>query len=138
MSQSPYGPPGPPMDYTHPPHGPHGAAPPPASQRGFVSGLFDLSFTTFVTTRVLKVLYALFLVVVLFSTLGGIGAGLMMFVGGMSSDGAAASVMGLLQVLMTPFVALFALIYGRVAFEMVAVFFRVAEHLAEINRKTAG
>jgi hypothetical protein len=43
---------------------------------------------------------------------------------------------GVLAIVLAPFGCLFALFYGRVLYERVAVLFRVAEHLAEINRKT--
>jgi len=44
--------------------------------------------------------------------------------------------LGILQIIFAPLVALIALVYGRVFFECIAVFFRIAEHLGEINRKT--
>jgi hypothetical protein len=40
-----------------------------ADARGFLSALFDFSFTSFVTTRIIKVLYVLILIVVLLSAL---------------------------------------------------------------------
>lgn len=49
----------------------------PTTQKSFVAGLFDFSFTTFITTRVLKALYVLFLVTVTFGLIGGVGAGFM-------------------------------------------------------------
>lgn len=140
MNQAPYGPPGLAPAYA-PPSQQFGApAPPPAqapaSQKGFVAGLFDLSFTTFVTTRVLKVLYVFFLLGVAFMLLASVGAGLMTVVAGGAGDSGGAMLMGFVQIAVAPFVCLFALIYGRILFECIAVFFRVAEHLSEINRKT--
>jgi hypothetical protein len=40
-----------------------------ADGRGFLSALFDFSFTSFVTTRIIKVLYVLILIMVLLSAL---------------------------------------------------------------------
>jgi hypothetical protein len=40
-----------------------------ADARGFLSALFDFSFTSFVTTRIIKVLYILILILVLLSAL---------------------------------------------------------------------
>jgi hypothetical protein len=40
-----------------------------ADARGFLSALFDFSFTSFVTTRIIKVLYVLILIMVLLSAL---------------------------------------------------------------------
>lgn len=62
--------------------------PPPGSarqaaqtmQKGFSAGIFDFSFTTFVTTRIIKVLYGFYVVAVALIFLGGMGAGLMIVV----------------------------------------------------------
>lgn len=115
-----------------------GYAPPaaPPKPKGFIAGLFDLSFTTFVTTRVLKVLYVFYLVAVGLMLLGSVGAGLMAIVAGGAGDSGGAMMLGFVQIIVAPFACLFALIYGRILFECIAVFFRVAEHLSEINRKT--
>jgi hypothetical protein len=40
-----------------------------ADARGFLSALFDFSFTSFVTTRIIKVLYVLILIMVSLSAL---------------------------------------------------------------------
>jgi hypothetical protein len=126
-----YGPPG----YGPPPHGaPREAA--LTGQKGFFAGIFDFSFTIFVTTRIIKVLYCFYLVAVALMFVGGIVSGLIIVVGGASAESAGAAGVGLLQIIMAPIVALIALIYGRVLFECIAVFFRVAEQLGEINRKT--
>jgi hypothetical protein len=136
MNQPPYAPPGAGPGYAPSSTYQGGARSTSLAQKGFFAGLFDLSFTTFVTTRVLKVLYVFYLIAVGFALLGGVAAGIFaMFAGGANDSGAAAMV-GLGQILFTPFACIFALIYGRILFECVAVFFRVAEHLSEINRKT--
>jgi hypothetical protein len=46
------------------PMGPAAGASRGADSRGFLSALFDFSFTSFVTTRIIKVLYVLILVLV--------------------------------------------------------------------------
>jgi Domain of unknown function (DUF4282) len=46
------------------PMGPPAAASRGADSRGFLSALFDFSFTSFVTTRIIKVLYVLITVLV--------------------------------------------------------------------------
>ncbi len=111
-------------------------AAPPA--RGFVTGLFDLSFTTFVTTRVLKVLYVLFLGTVALGTLGGVILATSAISTASSSRAQLGLVLGCAQLLGTLVVAGCMVIVGRIVFESVAVFFRIAEHLAEIDRKTRG
>jgi hypothetical protein len=136
MNQPPYGPPGAALGYA--PSSTHqgGARSTSQAQKGFFAGLFDLSFTTFVTTRVLKVLYVFYLVAVGCALLGGVGTGLLTVVAGGANDSGGAAVLGVVQIIVAPFACIFALIYGRILFECVAVFFRVAEHLSEINRKT--
>jgi hypothetical protein len=136
MNQPPYGPPGVVAGYAPTPQqygGPSGAT---APQKGFFAGLFDLSFTTFVTTRVLKVLYVFYLFAIGLALLASIGAGLIAIVAGGAGESGGAMLAGFLQLIVAPFACIFALIYGRILFECIAVFFRVAEHLSEINRKT--
>jgi hypothetical protein len=83
------------------------------------------------------VLYVLFLLAIVFSLLAAFGGGVIAIRTGVSDDGSGAAIVaGVLEIVLAPFGCLFALIYGRILFECVAVFFRVAEHLAEINRKT--
>ena len=93
-----------------------------------VGGLFDFSFTTFVTARVLRVLYGLYIAML----------GLMLF-GGLVTGGMAVlhnSVLsGLFLMAITPILTLMGVVSGRIVFECIAVFFRIAEHLGEINRK---
>lgn len=96
-----------------------------------VGGLFDFSFTTFVTARVLRVLYGLYI-----AMLG------LMLVGGLVTGGMAVlnnSVLsGLFLVAITPILTLMGVVSGRIVFECIAVFFRIAEQLGEINRKMKG
>jgi hypothetical protein len=149
MNQLPYGAPGQ-LQYGAPQVPQPPAAP---RQKGFFGGLFDISFTTFVTTRVIKVLYVLYLAGLLIGLLLGLRFGLMTIVEGVSAvrdaardlsprggvdrdEGTTAIVFGVVEIVATPISCIAALIYGRIMFECVAVFFRVAEHLAEINRKT--
>lgn len=56
---------GPPPGYGPPPHGPQGAPayPPRTSGKGFFGALFDANFDHMVTTRLIKVAYALAIVV---------------------------------------------------------------------------
>lgn len=94
-----------------------------AEASGFLSALFDLSFTSFITTKLIKVLYIL----------GMIGAGcwaLVMAAGGITQGG-----IGYLLVLAAPLLFLLGVIYFRVMMEVIMVVFRGAEHLAEIARQ---
>jgi Domain of unknown function (DUF4282) len=88
-------------------------------QRGLVRSLFDLSFTSFVTTRLMKALYVLRLM-----WLGGtylVGALMLFTIGG--------SRLGTLWLLVLGPLALIAqAIASRIACEFVMVVFRIFEH----------
>jgi hypothetical protein len=110
----------------------------PTAAAGFPGGLFDFSFTTFVTTRVVKTLYVLFVVFVSLVALGGVSVGFATVLAGSAAQSDVALALGLAQIVGAPVGALVVITLGRIAFESIVVFFRVAEHLAEINRKTVG
>ena len=145
----PGGPPGghgggfnPPYGYGQPPQGgppqPQYAAPtPPAPtqpgnvEKGFFGGLLDLSFSTFVTTRVIKVLYVLWLLALVFGALGGLAMSGFALVNG-------DVLRGILVLVVLPFALVAYLILGRMWHELIIVQFRIAENLEELNRKTRG
>jgi hypothetical protein len=104
--------------YNAAPAAPAGAAP------GFLSSLFDLSFTSFITTKLIKVLYVLGMVCSAFMALSFIITGLTQ--GGM---------VGLPMVILGPIVFLAFLIYWRVVMEMIILFFRAVEYLGELVRQ---
>ena len=93
--------------------------------KGFIGALFDLSFTAFITTKLVKVLYILCIVGGAFGALGMIGSGFM-----------AGATSGLIAVVVAPLGFLAAVIFARVYLELVIVIFRGVEHLAEIDKKT--
>jgi hypothetical protein len=121
-----------------PPHAPPASPPIARPAPGFMSALVDTSFTTFVAPRVAKVFYVLFMIWVSVGMLAGLITGIVTLAGsgGIQSD--EARILALLQLLATPIVSLVVLVVGRMMFESLIVFFRVAEHLAEIDRKTPG
>lgn len=112
--------------------------PPPPQAMGFMAGLFDFSFSAFVTTRVVKALYTLFVFLVALGTLGGVMTGVFAVQAARATGSDVALALGLVQIVAAPLVALLVMTLGRIACESLVVFFRVAEHLAEINRKTMG
>lgn len=92
------------------------------TQRGFFRSLFDISFTSFVTTKIIKVIYAIWMVIVALGTLAFV---LIAF----KANGA----LGVLVLfIIGPIGALFALIYGRVILELVIASLRVAENTTEL------
>lgn len=95
------------------------------TRKGFFASLFDFSFEEFITTSLIKVIYAILVV------LAGLGA-LVTFLG-FASQGGAGFVLGLIVV---P-IAFFAyVILARVWLEFLVVVFRIADHTAGIERNT--
>ncbi len=120
-------------------------------QKGFIGSLFDLSFTSFVTTRVIKVLYVLTLVVLV---LVYIGVAVAAFSGGeeintVGSDGQVTTIGGegntafgivWLLILGPLMLLLYTLLY-RVVFEFIIVVFRIQENTRdqlELARRAVG
>src|SRR5258708_33312925 len=87
-----------------------------AEVRGFLAFLFDLSFTSFITTKLIKVLYVLSLIGVALLTLSVITTGFN-----------AGSTIGVITlIIVAPITFLFGIIYCRVVMELVIVVFRAA------------
>lgn len=103
-------------------------APATPTGAGFFSALFDFSFTTFVTTKLIKVLYALCII-------GAALYALFLVVMGFSSQQPA---VGILALIGSAIFFFFAVIYSRVCMELIIVIFRGAEHLAELVRQSRG
>jgi hypothetical protein len=100
-------------------------------ERGFLSSLFDISFSSLITTKVIKVLYVLSMII--------IGLGALFFIGAAFADSAAAGVIVL--VVVAPLFALLYLVYVRVLLEIVIVIFRIMEtniELVELQRASQG
>jgi len=90
-----------------------------ASEPSFFSALFDVSFSNFVTNRIIKVLYILALI--------GVTIGALVFlVTGLTQGGGAA----LLALIVAPLYFLLGLIYIRVLLEVIIVLFRIGENTA--------
>lgn len=89
----------------------------------FFEALFDLSFSSFITTRVIKVLYVLAMILAAIASLGVIIAGF--------SNGFLAGLGGLL------FGGLLFLVYvlaARVSLELIMIIFQIHEDVASIAR----
>ena len=103
-----------------------------AKMPGFIGGLFDFSFTTFITTKVVKVLYGLWLLGVAGIVLTGFYAAIdTMFLRHYTHPAE-----GFMMLVLTPLAAALYLILGRVYMELIIVMFQIAENLTELNRKT--
>lgn len=91
-------------------------------QKSFFEVLFDLSFTEFVTTRLIKVVFVLG---ILFSAL----AGLQRIVWAFRFSGFGS---GLLSLVVTPLLFLVAVLLIRIWCEMIIAIFRIAENTGRL------
>jgi hypothetical protein len=89
--------------------------------KGFLGALFDFSFSSFVTARLIRVLYVLGLI------LAGIGA-LAMIITGLTQS----FLQGVLMLIVAPLFFLLAAMYLRVVLELLIVVFRIAENVERI------
>jgi len=91
------------------------------SQKGSIGMLFDLSFTEFVTTRLIKVL---FVIGIIFAAIGAIA----LIVSGFGSGAA----VGILFLILSPLVFFFYVLIVRVWCEIIIVVFRIAENTSRL------
>lgn len=89
-------------------------------EKTFLASLFDFGFTSFVTLRFLKVIYTIFVVLIL---LGGVFA----LIAGLST-GSAIGIIG--AIIFAPLITLVYLVVTRIAFEVIAMFFRIGDNTA--------
>jgi len=89
--------------------------------KGFFVKLFDLSFTEFITPRIIKLLFVLAIII------SGIAA-LVMFFAGIVQGGASA----LLAIILVPLVFLLYVIIARVWLELIMVMFRIAGNIDKL------
>ena len=95
--------------------------------KGFLGMLFDFSFSDFVTTKILKILYGIGIV------LAGIGAIAFIVTGFRGNVG-----LGIVALVLSPLVFLLYVILCRIWIEMVIVLFRRAENLQELVERGRG
>lgn len=88
---------------------------------GFLRALFDFSFSQFVTTRLVRLLYA---IGVLFAAVTALGT----VIGGFTESAGT----GLIALIVAPLIFLLVVIVARVWLELVIVVFRIAEHLRDM------
>lgn len=92
------------------------------AKKGFFGSLFDLSFTEFVTTRIIHVLYIFAIVVAGLGALGIIGSGF--------ASRSGAGIVGAL--ILAPLMFLFWVLLARVWLEVIIVAFRIAENTGRL------
>lgn len=88
--------------------------------KGFFASLFDMTFTEFITERIIRVLYAL-------AILGAAGFGLFPAIAGFQFSFLA----GVSGLLFWPVLFLVYVIMARVALETIIVLFRIADNTSE-------
>lgn len=86
-------------------------------QDSFFGGLFDFSFTKFVTIRIIKVLFIIMII------LSGLWS--MAFLISLITQGAGAALLGLI---IAPLIFFFSVLMARVWLEVIVVLFRIAEN----------
>ena len=90
-------------------------------RNGFCAGLFDLSFSSFITIRIIKVLFVL---AIIGSALAGLGVLISLF-----SRGGIGILIGIIA---APIVFFLYVLASRVWLELVVVAFRIAENTSEL------
>ena len=103
----------------------HSATRPRAQSQGFLGALFDFSFSSFITTTVIKVLYALVVIVTVLSAL----------VFTYSAFKANATFGVLTLVIGDPLFVIIVLALWRISFEACIVFFRMAEDIRALRER---
>jgi Domain of unknown function (DUF4282) len=96
----------------------------PLEAKGFFAGLFDFHFTTFITLKFLRVIYAIVLALIL---LGG----LIFFISSISRGGAGI----LIGVVVVPLVTMLYLVFARIYMELIALLFRIGENTSLIAQR---
>jgi len=89
-----------------------------SQEKSFLASLFDFGFTSFVTLRFLKVIYAIWVVLIL---IGGV----IFLIAGLSS-GTSYGILG--GIIIAPILTFLYLIGARVFFEIIAMFFRIGDN----------
>ncbi len=85
--------------------------------KGFLAALFDLSFSDFITVKIIKILFLIAIVLSAFAALAVVIAGI---AGGVAT--------GLVALIVSPFVFLLNVLWARIYLELIMVAFRIAEN----------
>ena len=96
-------------------------------QKGFFASLFDTSFSSLITPRIIKVLYVIILVVIGLFTLFGI-------ISGIANGGGSA----VAAIIIVPILALLYVIFARVYLEIIIVLFKIGDNTAQMVKLAGG
>lgn len=98
-------------------------------ERGFMGELFNMDFTSFITVRLIKVLFILSIVV-----FGLIGLGMLISGFGMMAFSKGT---GLMTIVLAPIVFFIGVIYSRMFLELAIVLFRIESNTAVLKKDNA-
>jgi len=98
--------------------------------KGLVASILDFSFRTFVTPRIISIVYVLSLVGLVLGTIGWLIAAFRM------SSAFGESGIPFMQIILAPFVLAFGVVVIRIYCEMLLLAFRVVEHLSSLSRSS--
>jgi len=93
-------------------------APGASDAKGFVASLFDTSFSSFVTPKVIRVVYVIIMIVIAIETLGYIGFGFISF-----------HLFGIIFLPIALLIGLVSLAIARMSFELIMVIFRIGDDM---------
>ena len=96
-------------------------------KKGFLGQLMDFSFSEFITTRIIKVLYGLCIVI-------AVVVAIVVIVGAFSESIAS----GFILLALSPLWILLCATVSRITLEMVMVAFRIAEHVGYLAKQKHG
>lgn len=94
-------------------------------ENSFFKSLFDMSFNDFITTKIIKILYIISIVV-------SIILGLVIIFSGFATNSGA---MGIFFLILGPAVAFINIIMSRIWLELIIVIFKIAENTNRIANK---
>ena len=95
------------------------------SAKGFFASLFDFSFSSLITTKIIKLVYII----------ATIAIGLFLFIGlltGLIELVTGSIIGGLITIIVTPIIALIYLILSRIYLELVIILFRIGEDVRRL------
>jgi hypothetical protein len=93
-------------------------------QKGFFARLFDFSFSEFITTSIIKVLYVIAIIAAAIVALGILVTGLM----ALSGD----PLRGVAMVILSPIAFILYVILARIYLELIIIIFRIEENTDKI------
>jgi len=94
------------------------------AEKGFFGALFDISFSEFITTKVIKVLYCLGMLLAFLGVLSWIVTGF-----GVNAW------IGVIALILSPLIYILSVIWLRICLELIIVVFRISDNVAALAKK---